>query len=101
MRNIDALIGKIKKTVDSHYLGNGAYARYLWQNAKGTRKMGINEYGCADAMNILYSICEFPRGVHRDECLAALCSLQNEESGLFLEDTHHPIHTTSHCTAAI
>ena len=60
MINLDSLIDKIHAVVKSHYLGNGAYARYLWQDAEESRKMGINEYGCADAMNILYSIGRFP-----------------------------------------
>ena len=56
--NIDKLIEKAHGVVKSHYLGNGAYARYIRQNEEGTRKLGINEYGCADAMNILYTINE-------------------------------------------
>ena len=99
--NIDKLLDKFKKTVENHYLGNGAYARFLWQNPAGTRKMGINEYGCADAMNILYMLGEFPTGNHREQCLNALLSLQDKETGLFIEETHHKIHTTAHCTAAI
>ena len=49
------LIDNIKDTVESHKLENeGEYARYLWQNPENTRKMGLNEYGCADAVNILF-----------------------------------------------
>ena len=101
MRNIDGLIKKIKDVVDKHYLGNGEYARYLWQSEKGDRKMGVNEYGCADAMNILYTINAFPRGEERDQCLSALLRLQEKDTGLFREETHHVIHTTAHCVAAI
>ena len=103
MRNFDDIIEKINKVVESHYLGNGAYARFLWDGPAetGKRKLGINEYGCADAMNILYSIGKFPTGKKRQQCLDALLSLQNPETGLFVEETHHPIHTTAHCTAAI
>lgn len=101
MRNIDGLIEKIHGVVKSHYLGDGAYARYLWNDKENSRKMGINEYGCADAMNILYSINEFPVGAEREACLKALLSLQDKETGLFTEETHHPIHTTAHCAAAI
>ena len=101
MRNIDSLINKIHGVVKSHYLGDGRYARYIWNNADGSRKMGTNEYGCADAMNILYSINRFPVGEEREMALAALLSLQEKESGMFREETHHPIHTTAHCTAAI
>ncbi len=101
MINLDSLIEKIHGVVKSHYLGDGAYCRYLWQNTANTRKMGINEYGCADAMNILYTINQFPVGDERKACLTALQNLQSEETGLFEEHTHHFIHTTAHCTAAI
>ena len=101
MKNIDNLIKRIKEVVDKHYIGNGEYARFLWQDSKGTRKMGVNEYGCADAMNILYTINAFPRGKDRELCLDALLNLQNKDTGLFVEETHHCIHTTAHCVAAI
>lgn len=99
--NIDNIIEKVHNVVKSHYIGNGAYARYLWQNKTNSRKMGINEYGCADAMNILYTINQFPNGKAREEALAALLSLQEAKTGLFIEETHHHIHTTAHCVAAI
>ena len=99
--NLNGIIEKIHRVVEKHYLGDGAYARYLWQDERCSRKMGINEYGCADALNILYSIGRFPCGKSRLECLEALRSLQHEDTGLFVEETHHPIHTTAHCTAAI
>ena len=99
--NIDNIIEKVHNVVKSHYIGNGAYARYLWQNKTNSRKMGINEYGCADAMNILYTINQFPNGQAREEALAALLSLQDAKTGLFIEETHHHIHTTAHCVAAI
>ena len=101
MINLDSIIKKIYNVVQSHYVGNGAYARYLWQNPDNTRDMGINEYGCADAMNILYTINEFPRGKERELALSALLSLQDKTTGMFTEKTHHPIHTTAHCVAAI
>ncbi len=101
MRNIDRLIEKIASTVAAHDLGGGAYARWLWQNEKSDRKLGKNEYGCADAMNILYTIGRFPKGDERQAALCALLSLQDPETGLFREETHHYIHTTAHCTAAI
>jgi len=101
MKNLDSLIEKIHNTVKSHYLGNGAYARYLWQDAGGNRKLGINEYGCADAINLLYTINELPKGEQREACIAALQSLQHEDTGLFQEPTHHFIHTTAHCIASL
>lgn len=101
MMNIDALREKISGVVRAHALGGGAYARWLWQDAAGKRELGANEYGVADAANILYTIGEFPCGREREEMLGALASMQDPESGLFTEATHHPIHTTAHCTAAL
>ena len=100
--NIDRLIDKIHKTVETHRLEEGAYARYLWQNPKGTRKMGVNEYGCADAANILYTIGAFPREPEKRACwVKTLQGMQNPQTGLFEEGTHHTIHTTAHCLAAL
>lgn len=101
--NIDNLIEKIYKTVESHRLGEeGKYARWLWQNEKNDRKMGLNEYGCADAANILYSIGRFPdTSAKREVWIKTLQDFQNPQTGLFQEPTHHFIHTTAHCTAAL
>ena len=103
MRDITELIKIIKKTVDSHQLENeGEYKRFLWQNEENNRKMGLNEYGCADAANILYTINEFPKDHKvREGFVKTLQSMQNPETGLFEENTHHFIHTTAHCTAAL
>lgn len=100
--NIDHLIEKIYKTVESHRLETGVYARYLWQDEKNTRKMGINEYGCADAANILYTIGAFPQDPAERACwVKAMREMQNPETGLFVEGTHHTIHTTAHVLAAL
>ena len=105
MKKFDArpIISAIKRTVDSHKLEEpGAYCRWLWQNEKGKRVLGKNEYGCADAMNILYTIGEFQcDDKTRNDRIEALRSMQNADGGLFVEATHHPIHTTAHCAAAL
>jgi len=101
MINLDSLTQKFSEIVASHDLGEGKYARWLWQDPKGTRELGNNEYGCADAANILYTIGQFPTGQKRQQSLNALLDLQDPETGLFTEKTHHFIHTTAHCTAAI
>ncbi len=101
MYNLDLTIEKIKKVVKTHYLGDGKYARYIFQDKSNTRNLGVNEYGCADAMNILYTLQDFPKGEMRDKCLKALLDLQDEKTGLFREKTHHEIHTTAHCVAAL
>ena len=101
--NIRNIIKNIKAVVDNHALNTpGEYARYLWQNERGDRKMGSNEYGCADAMNILYTINDFYCDAEtRAARIRALQAFQDKESGMFHEDTHHTIHTTAHCTAAL
>jgi hypothetical protein len=77
----------------------GAYARWLWGE---DRELGVNEYGCADAANILYTIGDFPSDPdERKEWVCILQELQNPETGLFRERTHHFIHTTAHCSAAL
>ena len=100
--NLNELTGRIRATVDSHRLAReGEYANWLWQNAAGTRDLGVSAYGCADAANILYTLNDFPRDPRvRQACVNVLKGLQDRESGLYRE-SHHPIHTTAHCLAAL
>ena len=105
-RDITKLIADIKGIIDRHQLGRtGTYARWLWQpvNPDARRRLlGINEYGCADAANILYTIGEFPsEPEERQAWVNALQSLQHPDTGFFMEETHHNIHTTAHCIAAL
>lgn len=102
-RNIDSIINKFRYVVETHRLDReGAYARWLWQGGRRPRRLGLNEYGCADAANILYTIGDFvSEPEKRSSWIEVLQSLQNPETGLFTEETHHPIHTTAHCTAAL
>ncbi len=65
-------MGENFRRLRAHALGDGAYARRLWQNAAGDRELGANEYGIADAANILYTIGEFPTGEKREQLCAAL-----------------------------
>lgn len=101
--NIDNIIKKISDTVASHRMENeGNYCRWLWQNDDNNRELGLNEYGCADAANILYTIGEFPSTVEsRKAHIEVLQDFQSPKTGLFTESTHHPIHTTAHCVAAL
>lgn len=100
---IDDIIEQIYNCVKRHSLEkSGRYARWLWQNARGNRELGCNPYGCADAANILYTISKFPRDENeRRGFVETLRQMQDKESGLFYEKTHHPIHTTAHCMAAM
>ena len=101
--DVRELINRIRYTLKTHSLGRtGEYSRWIWQDEKSTRDLGINEYGCADAANILYTICELPgKSAEREAWVKVLKSFQNPESGLFSEPTHHFIHTTAHCVAAL
>lgn len=102
MRNINSLLDKIEKRVEAHRLAPGEYCRFLWQHPSGGRVMGRNAYGCADAANILYTLGKFPRDpAERAASVAALRSFQSQKTGLFLESSHHIVHTTAHCIAAL
>lgn len=103
MTDITNFIENVKNTVEAHKLdAEGRYARWIWQNADGTRDLGLNEYGCADAANILYTIGEFPTEASaREEWIRTLRSLQEEGTGFYNESTHNTIHTTAHCLAAL
>jgi hypothetical protein len=102
MENIQDIVAKIRRVIENHKIADGQYARWLWQDAKGIREMGVNPYGCADAANILYSIGDFPSDpAERAEWVKTLRAMQDPKTGLFNERTHHPIHTTAHCVAAL
>src|SRR5258708_7753115 len=101
--DLRAFIGSAAAIVASHRLAPpGAFQRWSWQDDNGERDLGLNPYGCADAANILYTIGDFPSDlILRAGFAEALCSLQSAGTGLFEEPTHHPIHTTAHCIAAL
>ena len=101
MHRIDEFQEKVLHVVENHKIAPGKYARWIWQDEKDSRELGVNEYGCADAANILYSLGKFPTGEEKEACVAELKKLQNPETGFFVEKTHHPIHTTAHCIAAL
>jgi hypothetical protein len=58
---LQPVIEEIGKAVKKHEIEGspGEYRRWRWQNEQGTRSMGKNEYGCADAINLLYTINDF------------------------------------------
>jgi len=106
--DLHPFIHNVEKIVDRHYLSRhnlgfpGAYARWTLDKGHPPSALGINPYGCADAANILYTINEFPRrSDQRISWIETIKSLQNPGVGLFHEETHHPIHTTAHCIAAL
>ncbi len=100
MYDLRHFIHTVETSVNAHNLGlPGAYSRWT---RPGDHPSGINPYGCADAANILYTTRRFPSDPQeRQFWVGGLQGLQNAESGFFEELTHHPIHTTAHCIAAL
>ena len=97
------LIEKVLQSVADHNLGRpGAYRRWSKQWQGRALETTTNPYGCADAANILYTIGHFPRDLQeRAGWVAELQALQDGGTGMYHEETHHPIHTTAHCIAAL
>ena len=102
MHRIDGILESFLGRVEAHRLAEGGYSRYLWQDTGGTRRMGANAYGCADAANLLYTLCRFPSEEGERAALAnAIRAFQDPQSGHFLDPTHADTHTTAHCVAAL
>lgn len=100
--NIDKIIEKARMSVEAHKVAPGKYTRYCIDPETGEKCNEINEYGCADAANILYTINDMPKSVEEKMAFVdTLRSFQNKETGLFHEKTHHPYHGTAHCMGAI
>jgi hypothetical protein len=91
----------VEERIDAHSTGApGAYGR--WTRAGNGRDLGPNPYGCADAANLLYSLGRFPRDdAERRGFVETLRGFQDPASGLFREASHHEIHTSAHCLAAL
>ena len=99
---IDDLMEKIWETVDRHRLETGVYCRWLWDTPQRSRSLGVNEYGCADAANILYTLGRMEGDpARRARWVDTMQRMQDPETGLFHEPTHHPFHTTAHVIAAL
>ncbi len=97
---IDDILENVLKTVKAHELETGKYSRFVWKNDE--RDLNVNPYGCADAANILYTLNRFPSDTEvRKKCIDVLQGMQDRETGLFCEGTHHKFHTTAHCVAAL
>jgi hypothetical protein len=100
---LSEFIENVQSAIAAHRISDaGQFRRWTRQDANGSRDLGVNAYGCADAANLLYSIGKFPRDPsERASWVNALQNLQEPDSGLFREATHHEIHTTAHCIAAL
>jgi hypothetical protein len=106
-------IDGVARAVERHRIGTSRrYVRWTHVGATpidatridtdGARTLGPNPYGCADAANLLYTIGRLPReAAEREAFVKELHAFQNAKTGLFREATHHEIHTTAHCVAAL
>lgn len=91
-------------SIEAHAMdAPGAFRRFTRDvGPEGARTLAIDPYGCADAANLLYTLGRLPREpVARNAVVERLRSLQDAHTGLFAEATHHPLHTTAHCLAAL
>jgi len=101
--DLSSFITAVEGILSSHRLERpGAHRRWPKPAVEKTCDSGLNPYGCADAANILYTLGALPqRPAERAGWIETLRGLQDAESGAFREATHHPIHTTAHCIAAL
>lgn len=93
----------VKQIVDAHYLGKtGNYARWITQDEKNGRDLGSTPYGCANAVNILYTIGELPKSMkERSEMIKVLQGFQNPDTGLFVNPGNYETHTTAFVSGAL
>jgi hypothetical protein len=99
--DLSALVARIEGSVRACATGTpGGYRR--WTRPGPGRSREPNPYGCADAANLLYTLDRFPADAEeRAAAVAALQAFQDPQSGFFTESSHHEIHVTAHCTAAL
>jgi len=103
MHDLRPFIQRVKEIVDRHYLGRpGEYARWLTQDAKNGRDLGCTPYGCANAVNILYTIGALPaENEARQAFVRVLQGFQDGESGLFVNPGNYETHTTAFLSGAL
>lgn len=103
MHDLRGFIRDVRSIVERHGLGNpGEYTRWLTQDAKGSRNLGCTPYGCANAVNILYTIGALPeQPEERQAMVEVLQRFQEEDSGLFVSPENYETHTTAFVSGAL
>ena len=103
MYDLRPFMTEIKKIVERHYLGEpGKYKQWMTQNEKNSRNLGATPYGCANAVNILYTINELPKDRKEKEAFVkVLQDFQNKENGLFENPGNFETHTTAFVSGAL
>lgn len=98
MHDLRPFISDVLDIVERHELAPGDFCRWTLPG----KDHASNPYGCADAANLLYTIGYFPHcPQERAAWVQVLQHMQEPDCGLWREATHHPIHTTAHCIAAL
>ena len=100
--DVNDLVEAAHLVIERCYLGSsGQYKRYAVPTDKPDAQ-SINAYGVADAANLLYTLNAMPHDeVTRRGFVNALNQMQDPQTGLYAEGTHHQYHTTAHCVAAL
>ncbi len=103
MYDIRELTKRIKTVVERHALeGAGQYCRWLTQDEKGSRDLGSTPYGCANAVNILYTIGALPTDMkERENMIRVLQDFQDPSDGLFHNPGNYETHTTAFVSGAL
>ena len=111
MYDLRPFIQEVEKIVERHFLGRpGEYARWITQDKEKSRDLGASPYGCANAVNILYTIdrlCCTPglsaeqQLQQRLEMIRVLQGFQEESSGLFRNPGNYETHTTAFVSGAL
>lgn len=103
MYDLRPFIQSVEQIVARHRLENpGEYTRWLSQNEQGTRNLGSTPYGCANAVNILYTIGALPAsGDERQAMVRVLQAFQDAETGLFVNPGNYETHTTAFLVGAL
>ena len=100
--DINPILERICGLVERHKAGVGQYSRWIGHDDEGSPALRVDEYGCADAANILYTLNRFPQDSEtREAFVRTLQSFQDPLTGMFHEPTHVKMHSTAHCTAAL
>lgn len=98
MIDLSGFVEEALAIVDGAETAPGVYRRHSGRFGTGG---GPDPYGAADAANVLYTLGRFPRDeAVRKAAVDGINALQGED-GIWRETTHHPIHTTAHCVAAL
>lgn len=99
--DLEGYVGFVSELLTKYAISDGLYQRHILRTGHATEGQA-DAYGTADAVNILYTLGQLPRGAdERAALVAGVRSFQQADSGIFADPTHSDIHTTAHCIGAL